>query len=99
MNNTESAWRKASYSETGNCAEVSAWRKASYSKSGNCAEIGAWRKSARSQGASNCAEVGTGDAVVGIRDTKEAYRGDDRTVLEFSRAAWAGFLGEIRNGR
>ncbi len=74
----------------------SAWRKSAHSATGNCAEVNAWRKTSFSQGASNCAEVGTGDAVVGIRDTKEAYRGDDRTVLEFSPGAWTGFLARVR---
>ena len=76
-------------------AQVSVQR----SRGRNCAEIGSWRKAVRSQGASNCAEAGQGDAVVGIRDTKQAHLGEARTVLEFSPAAWTGFLGEIRNGR
>src|SRR5271163_1714426 len=34
-------WRKASYSETANCTEVSNWRKASFSISnGACTEVG-----------------------------------------------------------
>jgi Domain of unknown function (DUF397) len=33
-------WRKASYSNSGNCVEVASWRKASYSNSGNCVEAG-----------------------------------------------------------
>ncbi len=97
MNSTENGtWRTSAYSNGTNCIEAGGWRKASFSESGNCTEIGAWRKSARSQGASNCVEAGDGDAVVGVRDTKQAHLGEDRTVLEFSPAAWAGFLARVR---
>ncbi len=96
------AWRKAKASYgSGACAEVAAWRKsaASYG-TGDCAEVSAWRKSAYSindAGAgSECAEVGTGTAVVGVRDTKQQHLGDARTVLEFSPGAWGRFLAEVR---
>ena len=102
MNNTQ-GWRKSSWSQgASNCAEVSAWRKSSASASGACAEIGAYRTSSASindAGAgSECAEVGTGPAVVGIRDTKQAHLGAGRTVLEFSPGAWGRFLAGVRAG-
>ena len=73
------------------------WRKSSFSQgASNCVEIGEWRKSAYSQGASNCVETGQGTGVIGIRDTKQADQGDDRTVLEFSPGAWGRFLDTVR---
>lgn len=79
-----------------NSEENDMWRKSAHSGKTECVEIGAWRKSARSQGASNCVETGQGAGVVGVRDTKQAGLGDGRTVLEFSPAAWAGFLARVR---
>lgn len=91
-------WRKSSFSfSNGGCAEVSAWRKASHSAgTGECAEIAAWRKSSRSNPNGACAEVGTGPVIVGVRDTKQAYLGGARTVLEFSPAAWREFTGRVK---
>jgi hypothetical protein len=83
----EPVWRKASYSNpNGACMEVAVWRKASYSESGNCAEVGSYRKS----------RIGAGEAVVGIRDTKQADLGGARTVLEFGPAAWLEFTTKIK---
>jgi hypothetical protein len=96
------AWRKARASmSNGQCAEVGAWRKSAASSGyNNCAEIGAWRKSSASitdAGAgSECAEVGAGNAVIGVRDTKQAHLGEARTVLEFSPGAWNRFLTRVR---
>ena len=94
-------WRKSRRSfSNGNCAEVSAWRKSAGSGNGatsNCAEVGAWRKAQASIGSNvNCAEVGTGAAVVGVRDTKQAHLGEARTVLEFTPGAWSRFLAQVR---
>jgi hypothetical protein len=81
----------------GNCAEVGAWRKAEASiGNGDCAEVGAWRKAVASMNGGDCVEAGYGDAVIGIRDTKQDYLGDDRTVLEFSPGAWGQFLAAVR---
>jgi hypothetical protein len=91
-------WRKSSHSSTGGCAEVGLWRKSSHSAASECAEIGSWRKSSLSFSNGNCAEVGQGDAVIGVRDTKQEHLGDARTVLEFTPAAWAAFTARIREG-
>lgn len=73
------------------------WRTSTRSATGsNCAEIGSYRTSTFSQGASNCIEAGQGNAVIGIRDTKQAKLGTARTVLEVSPAAWSGFLAWVR---
>jgi hypothetical protein len=57
-------------------------------------ETATWRKSSYSgsQGG-NCVEAGTAPGVVGVRDTQ--LRGGS-PVLEFSPAAWARFLGQVR---
>ncbi len=96
-------WRKSSRSfSNGNCAEVRAWRKSSVSindsgAGSECAEVSAWHK-ARACVSNHCAEVGTGDAVVGVRDTKQAQLGEARTVLEFSPGAWGRFLTQVGQG-
>ena len=99
------AWRKsaASINDAGagsECAEVGAWRVPLASDGGacagsECAEVGAWRVPLASD-AGACAEVGTGAAVVGVRDTKQAHLGETRTVLEFSSGAWGRFLAQLR---
>jgi hypothetical protein len=55
---TNSAWRKSSYSggTTGNCVEVGIWRKNSYSGGST----------------GNCVEVATSDAIL-IRDTTDRW--------------------------
>jgi hypothetical protein len=91
---TVSGWRKSSFSfSNGNCAEVAAWRTSTASVSdGHCAEVGAWRKPARCQ-AGECAEVGQGGTVVGVRDSKDP----GGPVLAFDAAAWAAFLVMVRS--
>lgn len=55
--------------------------------------VGSWRKSSRSNGGNgNCVEVGSGDGVVGVRDTKDRAGG----VLVFARRDWAAFVDELR---
>jgi hypothetical protein len=89
-------YRKSSYSESGNCAEIGSYRKSSHSSSnGDCTEIGSYRKSSYSETGS-CIEAGTGSLVVGIRDTKQAHLGDSRSVLEFSPDVFREFLIRIK---
>ncbi len=72
------------------------WRTASYSmNNGACAEIGAWRTSLFSEQI-NCIEAGSGQSVIGVRDTKEAHLGDARTVLAFAPAAWSRFISGLK---
>src|SRR5580704_3248451 len=48
------------------------WRTSSHSYShGNCVEVGSWRKPSRSTHNGECVEIGQGEAVVGVRDTKD----------------------------
>ena len=53
-----------------------------------------WRKSSRSESGS-CVEVGSGEAVIGVRDSKDDGAGP---VLTFGSEAWAAFLAEVRAG-
>ena len=46
-----------------------------------------WRKSSYSGGDNNCVEVGTADAEVAVRDTKNPHDG----TLRFSAGAWRTF--------
>jgi hypothetical protein len=70
-----------------------AWRKSSYSFSnGNCAEVAAWRKASRCQ-TGECTEVGQGDAVVAIRDSR---LGGQSPVLVFTPQAWAAFTAGLK---
>jgi hypothetical protein len=78
----------------GQCIEA-AYRKSSHSEVGNCAEIGGWRKASFSFANGNCVEAGSG-RVVGVRDTKEAGLGEDRTVLEFAPGAWKEFISGLK---
>lgn len=57
-------------------------------------EFSHWRKSARSA-QEECVEVGSGNRVVGVRDTK------DRTTeaVVFSTGTWSDFLTGVRAGR
>jgi len=65
---------------TGACAPArSRWRKSTYSGS---------------QGG-NCVEVGPGDGLVGVRDTKRRGAG----ALSVAPRTWAMFLSGVRAGR
>lgn len=55
--------------------------------------INEWRTAALCSN-SGCVEVGTGDAVVGVRDSKQ---GDASPVLEFSATAWRSFIGSLKS--
>ena len=71
---------------------MNGWRKSSHSGvNGNCAEVGAWRKSSASK-ESNCAEVGQGGAVVGVRDSQDP----DGAVLVFGAETWAAFTAAVK---
>ena len=48
---------------------------------------GTWRKSSYSGGDNNCVEVGTADAEVTVRNTKDRPGG----ALQFSARAWLAF--------
>jgi hypothetical protein len=51
----------------------------------------AWRKSSHS-GEESCVEVGHGQAVVVVRDTKRT----DSPVLTFGAASWKAFTAELK---
>ncbi|MBF6508061.1 DUF397 domain-containing protein [Nocardia farcinica] len=90
-------WRKSSRSNGAqNCVEVG-WQKSSFSAAnGSCVEIAAWRKSSRSNGQGGmCVEVGRGEEVVGMRDSK---LGEASPVLAVSRARWADFVSAVKGG-
>lgn len=55
-----------------------------------------WRKSKRSGGDDNCVEVNVQPTGVGIRDSKA---GPDGPHLDFPRAAFTAFIGEVQTGR
>jgi hypothetical protein len=86
-------WRTSSHSmNAGDCVEIGAWRKSSRSGyNGDCIEVGAWRKSSHS-GTGNCVEVGDGQAVVGVRDSKM----EQSPVLAFPGAAWKAFTATLK---
>jgi hypothetical protein len=50
-----------------------------------------WRKSSRSGSQANCVEVGSADAVVGVRDSKDR----EGPMLLVSLAAWASFVSVV----
>ena len=73
------------------------WRKSSYSaqNGGNCVELAQWRRSSRSgQNGGDCVEVAALSTVIGVRDSKDP----GRAVLEFGRAALAGFFAATKAG-
>lgn len=57
-----------------------------------------WRKSSYSSGnGGQCVEVGDGNGVVLVRDTKQAHMSDgDRSVVRFSRSAWKAFTTTLK---
>jgi hypothetical protein len=68
------------------------WRKASLSfSSGNCVTVAGWR-AARASGMSECVEAGTGPAMVGVRDSKNA----GGPVLRYSPEQWRAFCARMR---
>lgn len=94
-------WRKSRHSNpNGACVELANVRKSSYSSGdGNCLEAGEvkgdWRKSTHSGYHNSCVEAAS---VVGIRDTKQAHLGDQRTVLVFSPVDFTEFTNRIKSG-
>ena len=77
--------------------DFTGWRKSTRSGyNGNCLAAGLkharWRTSIWSK-SDNCVEVGTGPAVVGVRDTKLA---DASPVLEFSADTWAALTSRLK---
>lgn len=60
--------------------------------------MGTWRKSTYSTEGGSCIEVADQPGRIGVRDTKEAHLGNARTVIEFDRAAWRGFMVRVRKG-
>jgi hypothetical protein len=58
-----------------------------------------WRKSTRSDGGSNCVQVGRcvdGSGVVGVVDSKAGPSG---SVLVFEPSSWRAFVGAMRHHR
>lgn len=74
--------------------EFTNWRKSSHSFSnGNCLEAASWRTSSHSNG-TECAEIGHGPGIIGVRDTKNP----GGPVLEFTAAAWRAFTTAAKAG-
>lgn len=69
------------------------WRTSTWCDGGACIEAATFRKSTRSMGAGECVEVGTGPAVVAVRDTKNNGTGP---VLKFGASAWAAFTRHLK---
>jgi Domain of unknown function (DUF397) len=53
-----------------------------------------WRKSRYSKANGNCAEVGQGDRVILVRDTKQP-----RPVLKLSPDDWRSFISGVKEDR
>jgi hypothetical protein len=51
-----------------------------------------WRKSTHSRSMGNCVEVGTGQALVGVRDSKDPHG----PVLDVSPKAWTEFTEHVK---
>ena len=51
-----------------------------------------WRKSTYSRSNGNCVEVGTGQALVGVRDSKDP----DGPVIDVSPRAWIEFTEHVK---
>ncbi|QKG24383.1 DUF397 domain-containing protein [Actinomadura verrucosospora] len=57
---------------------------------------GTWRKSSRSNAAQDaCVEVGGGERVIGVRDTKDR----DGGTLVFGDDTWREFAAQVKAGR
>jgi hypothetical protein len=56
-------------------------------------KITGWHTSTRSGSQGNCVEVGYGEGVVGVRDTK-----DRSEMLVISVQTWQLFIGQIKMG-
>ncbi|WP_016699126.1 DUF397 domain-containing protein [Actinoalloteichus spitiensis] len=57
--------------------------------------VAGWRKSRRSTSQTNCVEIGSGPAVVGIRDTKNRAAG----TLYVRPDVFGAFLTALKEGR
>lgn len=58
-----------------------------------------WRKSRASTAeGGSCIEVASGNGQVGIRDTKQAHMGEDRTVLEVTPGAFRDLVARVMTG-
>ncbi|MWA02813.1 DUF397 domain-containing protein [Actinomadura sp. LD22] len=57
---------------------------------------GSWRKSSRSNAAQDaCVEVGAGDRVIAVRDTKDR----DGGTLVFAGESWRSFAAKVKAGQ
>jgi hypothetical protein len=54
-----------------------------------------WRKSSRSGSQGNCVEVATGQALVGIRDSKDIIR----AIVTCSPGEWDNFIKAVKAGQ
>jgi hypothetical protein len=88
-------WAKSSYSNSqGNCAEV-VWRKSGRSESKHCVECGTYRKASHSTVTGQCTEVGHGDGMVAVRDTKQEHLGYP-DILHFTPTQWRTFITAVK---
>ena len=72
--------------------DTARWRKSSHSMATECVEVGGWRKSRYSGSNGDCIEVGSGPAVIAVRDTKLA----ESPVLTFGAASWQAFVAQVK---